>query len=327
MDMLYSVIIPVYNRPDHIEKLLECFVDQTYSHIEVIVVESGSTITSDHVVQKFKDKFSLQYVPFRNEGQGFSRNKGMEVARGDVFIIIDSDVLLDKDYIEQIHTYMIENKTDAFGGPDTLHPASTPFQKAVNFCMTSTLTTGGSRGKVKKVGEYHPRSFNMGFTREVYQKTGGFKMPFKGEDLELSHRIRALGFKVRLIHKAHVYHERKKDTIGFYKQIYFFGQTRIHLRSIIPSSFRIIHLLPITYTLYLFMTGLGVFTPFYFITSLASIPLMLYQVMVFISSALVNKSIRVSFLSLYLIQILMIAYSFGMISELLNPSPPSIRGK
>jgi glycosyltransferase involved in cell wall biosynthesis len=312
--MFYSFVIPVFNRPDHIEKLLECLVKQTYKNFEVIVVESGSSIKSDKIIEQFADKLIIRYISKGNDGQGFSRNRGMKEAKGDYFVILDSDILMPETYLETVNNSLKENYLDTYGGPDQLHPESSDFQKAVNFCMTSLLTTGGTRGKKSSVGTYYPRSFNMGISREVYEKTNGFKIPFMGEDIEWSQRIIAAGFKTGLIENAYVNHERKGDFKGYYKQLNFFGKARINIRQLVPGSFKLTHLLPVAYCAYflllviLFATG----APF---TLLIVIPFLVYNFSLFIAALATHKSLKIALTSVFLANTLMLAYCTGMLTE------------
>ncbi|MBY0425515.1 MAG: glycosyltransferase, partial [Cytophagales bacterium] len=248
--MYYSLIIPVFNRPDHIEALLQCLAKQKFKNFEVLVIESGSTIRSDKVAEGFMGILDVKYFFKGNDGQGFSRNYGMERANGEYFVILDSDILLDDDYLSNLDTYLRTTPLDCFGGPDRLHPASNDIQKAVNYCMTSFLTTGGTRGKSTSVGVYYPRSFNMGFSRKVYEATKGYKIPFLGEDIELSRRIQTLGFRTGLVESAYVYHERKKSFSGFYKQMHWFGRARVNIYTFFPDTLKLVHLIPVAFTLY-----------------------------------------------------------------------------
>jgi glycosyltransferase involved in cell wall biosynthesis len=312
--MFYSFVIPVFNRPDHIEKLLECLVKQTFKNFEVIVVESGSSIKSDLVVEDFSSKLDIKYIFKGNDGQGFSRNRGMQEAKGDYFIILDSDILMPDTYLEVVDKSLKENLLDTYGGPDELHPDSSDFQKAVNFCMTSLLTTGGTRGKKASVGTYYPRSFNMGVSRAVYEKTNGFKIPFMGEDIEWSQRIIAAGFKTGLIEDAFVNHERKSDLKGYFKQLNFFGKARINISQLVPGSFKITHMLPIVYCAYFLLIVLLILIKPPFLL-LAAFPFLAYNLAIFISATMTHKSLKIGLNSVFLSNTLMVAYAKGMLSE------------
>jgi glycosyltransferase involved in cell wall biosynthesis len=312
--MFYSFIIPVYNRPDEIEALLQCIAKQTLRNFEVIIVESGSEIKSDLVVESFKNELDVQYFYKGNDGQGFSRNYGMARAKGDFFVILDSDVLLDPDFLEQIDRGIAAQKLDAYGGPDKLHPESTPMQKAVNYSMTSFLTTGGIRGSKKNQGKFYPRSFNMGVSRKVYEATGGYKLPYMGEDIEWSARIMDLGFKTGLIEKAHVYHKRKKDLASYYKQMHWFGRARININRFFPKTLKPIHFVPVLFVSYLAFTVLLVLI-FPYWGWWAIVPLKLFFIAVLVDAYFQYKSVEVAFLAIPAVFIQLYGYARGMIEE------------
>ncbi len=251
--MLYSLIIPLYNRPDEIRELLESLLLQTYKNFEVIVVEDGSKpeLSAEQIVMGYADRLDVKYFYKTNAGQGFARNHGFERAKGDYFIIFDSDIIVPPHYMEAVNKDVIERGLDAFGGPDAAHESFTDVQKAISYAMTSYFTTGGIRGKKKNLGPYHPRSFNMGLSRKVYETVGGFIIPFMGEDIEYSIRILNAGFKSGLIEEAYVYHKRRTDFKQFFKQIKFFGRARINIHSFFPSELKVVHFFPAVFTLYL----------------------------------------------------------------------------
>lgn len=261
----YSLIIPVFNRPEEIEVVLSCLAKQTYSNFEIIIVESGSNNTAESVVNSYKTQLDAHWFMYKNDGQGFSRNYGMTKATGDYFIILDSDILLDNNYLDSVNTHLQKNWLDAFGGPDKSHDSFTNTQKAVDHVMTSTLTTGGIRGNKKHVGKFYPRSFNMGLSREVYDKTLGYKWPFFGEDIELSRRIMENGFSTGLIPEAHVYHKRKTSLINHWKQMNFFGRARINIYKAFPDTLKVTHFFPALFTIF-FLTTLLI-TTFFFVTN------------------------------------------------------------
>lgn len=312
--MLYSLIIPVFNRPDHIEALLKCLVKQTFRDFEILIIESGSSIKSDKIVETFSQQINIRYFFKGNDGQGFSRNYGMERAQGDYFVILDSDILLDENYLENLNNHLTTKYLDCFGGPDRLHPDSNNIQKAVNYCMTSIFTTGGTRGQSKSVGKYYPRSFNMGFSRKVYEATMGYKIPYLGEDMELSMRIQALGFSTGLVPTAYVYHERKKTFSGFYKQMHWFGRARINIYSFFPQSLKLIHSLPVGFLLYFAITLISAFySPFLFMAM--ATPLILYFAAIFIDASLQYNSLIIGFLSIYGAFLLMAGYGIGFLTD------------
>jgi len=247
----FSVIIPVYNRPEEVAELLESLVQQAYRHLEILIIEDGSTLSSEAVVASFAQSLPIQYYQKPNSGPGDSRNFGAQRAKGDFFLFLDSDCLVPPGYFEAINFYLEQQPhIEAFGGPDRAHPAFSPVQKAINYAMTSRLTTGGIRGsKHYASAKFHPRSFNMGLSRAVFAHTKGFgKMRF-GEDIDLSLRIQEGGFATALIPDAFVYHKRRTDFRKFFKQIYNSGIARINLYKLHPTSLKAIHFLPFVFVL------------------------------------------------------------------------------
>ena len=245
--MFFSFIIPVYNRPEELEELLACIEKQSYKEFEIVIIEDGSTLRSNSVVEKYQAKgLSIQYLEKKNEGQGFARNDGFKIAKGEYFVILDSDALIEDNYLEVVHQAIISEKLDLFGGPDKDHPSFTPIQKAISYSMTHLLTTGGIRGKKSNVGgTFHPRSFNMGISRAVYEATQGFKITRMGEDIEFSIRCISLGFKSGLIENAFIYHKRRTSFSQFYKQLHFFGRARINIGRFFPNELKWVHYFPL----------------------------------------------------------------------------------
>ena len=247
--MVFSIIVPVYNRPDEVSELLESLSKQTFADFELVLVEDGSTKPCANEVEAFRTTMPIQYIVKENTGRSDTRNIGMQHTRGDYFIFFDSDCIIPPPYLETVNRLLRDNYADCFGGPDSEHPTFSTMQKAVNYAMTSFWTTGGIRGG--KVGarftrpmeKFKPRTFNMGFSREVYDKVGGFKDMF-GEDIDLSIRINQAGFTTKLYREAFVYHKRRVSLKRFYKQVHIFGQARINLFKLHPSSLKLVHTLP-----------------------------------------------------------------------------------
>ena len=309
--MFYSVIVPVYNRPDEIKVLLECLENQTYKNFEVCVIESGSEVRkSDLVVAEFKDRLNVNYFPTGNNGPGISRNHGFKNAKGDYFIVLDSDVLLENNFIENVDNGIKEHHLDAYGGPDRCHPSFTDIEKAFNYSLTSFFTTGGMRGGKTRATKFYPRSFNMGFSRKVYELTNGFKFGFMGEDIELSHRIIKLGFNVGLIPDAFVYHHRKKDFSTFFKYMKFFGHSRINIMKEVPGSIRLIHFIPAFFVLYFIIAYLSIFISGEVFIIMKSL-FYTYIILIFIDSTRKNKSINIGFLSMIAVFVQMAGYGIG----------------
>lgn len=312
--MFFSIIIPLYNRPQEIKELLSTLCKQTYMQFEVLVIEDGSVKDAKSIVASFENKLDVKYFYKENSGQGFSRNFGFERAKGDYFIIFDSDILVPSDYLETVKDYLFEHQLDAFGGPDAAHESFTPVQKAISYAMTSPFTTGGIRGNKKHIGQFHPRSFNMGISREVYEKVGGFILTRLGEDIEYSIRIHENGFKIGLIPAAKVYHKRRTSFTQFYKQLHFFGRARINIYKHFPSELKLVHFFPAVFTL-----GLGfVILCNIFYTPLAYVGnflVLLYFLLIFFHAWQLNKSIKIAFLSVIASFIQLTAYGLGFIQD------------
>ena len=312
--MFFSIIIPLYNRPQEIKELLETLVLQTYKQFEVLVIEDGSVDDAAGVVSTFTDKLDLKYFVKKNEGQGFTRNFGFEHAKGDYFVIFDSDCLIPEDYLEIVNNSLSENHLDAYGGPDASHPSFTPIQKAISYAMTSPFTTGGIRGNKKGIGQFHPRSFNMGVSRKVWETVGGFIITRSGEDIEYSIRIHKAGFKIGLIPRAKVYHKRRTSFLKFYKQLHFFGRARINVYKFFPNELKLVHFFPAVFTLSLLFTVVSnVFG--WRIAWLCNIILALIILLIFFHSWSKNKSVKIAFLSLIASFIQLIAYGLGFMQD------------
>lgn len=320
----YSVITPVYNRPDEVRELLESLTKQTYKNFEVIIVEDGSTLKCEEVCRSFEKRLDIKYFYKPNSGQGFSRNYGFERATGDYFVQLDSDAIIPERYFEIVDNYLSTHWLDAYGGPDAAHDSFTDTQKAINYAMTSVFTTGGIRGKKNNAGgQFHPRSFNFGISRKVWEATQGYTMTRMAEDIEFSIRIIDKGFKVGLIEEAFIYHKRRTDFGQFYKQLHFFGRGRINLARMFPSELKLVHFFPMVFTLGCLSIPvqllLGFISPFFCYTFLFSAGVFaLYKLMIFVDSTLKNKSIKVGFLSIIACFIQLFAYGIGFMQEKLK---------
>lgn len=311
----FSVIIPVYNRPDEVFELLDTLTDQTYQDFEVVIVEDGSSIDCKTEVDQFTDKLEIKYFKKENGGQGFARNHGFERASGDYFIVFDSDCLIPKDYFEIVNDHLTNHQLDAYGGPDAAHRSFSTLQKAINYSMTSTFTTGGIRGKRKRVGgAFHPRSFNMGISRSVFESTQGYLLPYMGEDLEFSIRIIKSGFKTGLIPEAFVYHKRRTSLKHFFKQLKFFGKARINVSRFHDDQIKLVHLFPMVFTLGCWILLLSFFTGGA-IFKLGISLFLIYYVLIFIDALKSTKSISVALTALATSFIQLYAYGIGFMTE------------
>lgn len=257
--MKISLIIPVYNRPEEIEELLQSLIDQEDQRFEVLVVEDGSLERCDHIVERFQGALDLHYFYKANSGPGLSRNYGAERARGERLVFLDSDCLLPPQYIKVLYQELEKTQWQVFGGPDRALETFSPIQKAINYSMTSFFTTGGIRGAASSLEKFHPRSFNMGLSRKAFQVTKGFSSMRFGEDIDLSIRLQQAGFEAYLIRKAFVYHKRRTKFRQFFKQIFNSGIARINLHKRHPGTLKAVHFFPALFTLGFLLAGLLLF--------------------------------------------------------------------
>ncbi len=316
--MKYSFIIPVYNRPDEVDELLDSLTRQTLNDFEVIVVEDGSAVTCRDVCEKYAQQLDIHYYMKPNSGPGQSRNYGVERAQGEYMLILDSDVVVPEGYLAAVEDELKRKKADAFGGPDCAHPSFTDTQKAISYSMTSFFTTGGIRGGKKKLDKFYPRSFNMGVRRDVYEKLGGFSKMRFGEDIDFSIRIFKAGCHCRLMPEAWVWHKRRTDFRKFFRQVYNSGIARINLYKKYPESLKLVHLLPMVFTvgvlaMLVLSLALLVAAPKY--AWLPLTPLALYCVLICVDSARENHSLKIGILSIASAYIQLMGYGFGFIES------------
>ena len=307
--MKYSIVVPVFNRPDEVDELLESLTHQTLKDFEVIIVEDGSQKPCKDVCDKYASILDLHYYLKDNSGPGQSRNYGVERAQGEYVLILDSDVVLPEGYLEATDKSL--NSLVAWGGPDAAHPSFTPVQKAISYSMTSFFTTGGIRGGKAKLDKFYPRSFNMGIRRDVYQQLGGFSKMRFGEDIDFSYRIVEAGYMPRLFPDAWVWHKRRTDFRKFFRQVYNSGIARINLEKRHPGTLKLVHLLPMVFTLG--VIGLLLLAPF--TCGLSLLPLLLYCLLIFIDSSIKNKSLWVGLLSVPAAFVQLMGYGFGFIES------------
>ncbi len=310
--MKYSIIVPVYNRPDEVDELLESLCSQTFKDFEVIIVEDGSQKPCKDVCDKYANILDLYYYLKENSGPGQSRNYGVERAQGEYVIILDSDVVLPNGYLQTVDEELAHSSfCVAFGGPDAAHPSFTPVQKAISYSMTSFFTTGGIRGGKAKLDKFYPRSFNMGIRRDVYLELDGFSKMRFGEDIDFSYRIVEAGYQPRLFPDAWVWHKRRTDFRKFFRQVYNSGIARINLEKRHPGTMKLVHLLPMVFTLG--VIGLLLLAPFTCGVSL--LPLILYCLLIFVDSSLKNKSLWVGLLSVPAAFVQLMGYGFGFLES------------
>ncbi len=312
MKLHFSIIIPVYNRPKEIDELLESLTKQDFSDdFEVLIIEDGSTEKCGSIIEKYTNQLDLKYFFKENSGAGASRNFGMQKALGNYFIILDSDVIVPSQYLSEVKKALENNFTDAFGGPDAAHKSFTVMQKAINYSMTSVLTTGGIRGKKQAVGKFQPRSFNLGLSKKAFEKTKGFSKMKNGEDIDLTFRLWENGFETQLIENAFVYHKRRSSIKQFFKQTFGFGTARPILNRKYPQTSKLTYWFPS-----LFIVGLSLG----FLGFLFGFPQLLYFygfyfILIFLDSLIQNKNLQVAFLSVITTLTQFFGYGLGFLKS------------
>jgi len=336
--MKYSLIIPVFNRPDEVDELLDSLTRQTLKDFEVVVVEDGSQVRCQDVTERYRDRLDVKYFEKPNSGPGQSRNYGVERSQGEYVIVLDSDVVLPEGYLQAVEDELTSNPCEAFGGPDRAHESFTPVQKAINYSMTSFFTTGGIRGGKKKLDKFYPRSFNMGIRRDLYDKLHGFSAMRFGEDIDFSIRIFKSGARCRLFPEAWVWHKRRTDFRKFFRQVHNSGIARINLYKKYPESLKLVHMLPAVFTVgvallaILFLVGLvfvivgllsctrpgcnmGLVVSYLggALMLLALLPLLLYSLIILVDSSCQNRSLWVGLLSIPASFIQLLGYGTGFL--------------
>jgi glycosyltransferase involved in cell wall biosynthesis len=313
----YSVIVPVYNRPDEVNELLQSLTLQQYRNFEVIIVEDGSTNPCREVVDSFRDKLQIEYIVKQNSGPGPSRNLGYSIAKGDYLVAFDSDCIIPAEYFKVVDEALTRDSFDAWGGPDRAHENFTLLQRAMAYSMSSVLTTGGIRGSKKSVGSFQPRSFNMGISRKVFEKTRGFKFNRLAEDIELSIRMRKLGFNSVLLAEAFVYHKRRTTLKQFYNQVSSFGKGRVQVGREHRGEVKITHWFPTV-----FLVGLFAPLVLWLISATLALAVLIaygtYFAAIFLDSWRVNKSLPVAFLSIPSAFIQLTGYGSGFLRQILK---------
>ncbi len=314
-NLKYSIIIPVFNRPDEVDELLQSLVQSTFeTAFEVIIVEDGSTLTCESVVDKFKNWLDISYYFKANSGPGASRNYGMERAKGNYFIIFDSDCIIPKQYLAEVDAELRGNFCHCFGGPDRALESFSDVQKAINFAMTSFLTTGGIRGGSEKLNKFQPRSFNMGLSKEAFEISKGFGKIHPGEDPDLTMRLWTVGMDTRLFPNAYVYHKRRIDWSKFSMQVSKFGMVRPILNSWFPKYNKLTYFFPTVFILGLYLSLLLVL----FGINLVIYLYLFYFVLILLFATAQTKSIKIGMYSLLAVFMQMHGYGLGFLRSYWN---------
>ena len=304
----FSVIVPVYNRIGEVEDLLKSLAEQSCKDFEVVLVEDGSTERCDQVARKYAEKVDVKYFYKENEGRSIARNYGLERAQGDYFVFFDSDCVIPPEYFATLSRCLDENPLDCFGGPDAAHDSFTDMQKAINFSMTAFLTTGGIRGGRVQLEKFVPRTFNMGYSRKVWETVGGFREMFS-EDIDMSTRVRKAGFSIGLVREAYVYHKRRVNLRLFARQIYVFGMSRITLYLLYPESLKVVHWLPAVFVLG--TTAMILLSIFWNVWAI--VPLAAYLLALFATALASTRSLKIACLGVVAAVVQLGGYGIGFL--------------
>lgn len=306
--MKYSLIIPVYNRPNEVDELLQSLLDQRFKDFEVIVVEDGSSVPCTAVIEKYAWLLPVRYFTKPNSGPGQTRNYGAERSNGEYLIVLDSDCILPPGYLEAVEEELNREPADAFGGPDRAHESFSDVQKAINYAMTSFFTTGGIRGGKKKMDKFYPRSFNMGIKADVYRALGGFSKMRFGEDIDFSIRIFKGGYRCRLFPGAWVWHKRRTDLKKFFKQVHNSGIARINLYKKYPESLKLVHMLPAVFTVGVMLVLLASLACPWSLLLLAA-----FALIILLDATVQNKSLKIGIISVAAAFIQLTGYGTGFL--------------
>ena len=324
----YSLISPTFGRPEEVTEFLESLLSQNYEGFEVILGDGTPNDTLRPLLKRFENNpvYPLKIVYREYLPVSDARNEAAKLAAGDYFIFLDSDCLIPQNYLKAIDAALAEKPLDLFGGPDAARDDFNALQKAISYAMTATLTTGGIRGKKKHVGTYHPRGFNMGISREAFVAVNGYNTQFVcGEDVELSIRIIAAGYKSGFIPEAFVYHKRRTTLTKFYWQVFRFGAARINLWKAHPGELKLAHLFPAAFLLYTIFAILAIplVTPLFF--SLLGF----YLLAVGTGATIHNKSIYIGILAMICTVVMNAGYGLGFLrnyfSRVVKGSPTGIK--
>jgi len=315
----YSIITPVYRRPQEISELLQSLCVQEFRNFEVVIVDNSPDDSLKNIINPYRKTLNLNYLYHKGLGVSESRNLGVEHASGDYVVFIDSDCILPDGYLGTVDSYLSANNTDAYGGPDRAHASFTHKQKAINYAMTSFFTTGGIRGRKKHIGHYHPRSFNMGVRRELFTRLRGFSSIKVSEDIDLSMRIYKDGKSVALIEDAFVYHKRRSTFGKFFRQVFSFGHGRYSLGKMHGDAVKTVHLLPSAFVMYL-VSGASLLLLSIKLFNAWCVFLVFYTVLVFADSSLRNRSLIVGLLSIFATFVMLTGYGTGMIKAAISGS-------
>lgn len=312
MQKTISIVVAIFNRKDELFELLNSLIAQTDKDFEVIIIDDGSFVDLVPTVETFKEMLNIQYFKKANSGPGLSRNYGANRAKNDWLVFVDSDVIVEKDYIENIKKNLEKTNCAAFGGADKAHKGFNILQKAISYSMTSVFTTGGIRGSKKAVTRFQPRSFNMGVNKEIFLKIGGFSEMRIGEDPDLSMTIWENGYQTAFFDDIGVYHKRRTDLGKFSKQVYQFGCARPILNQRHPDYVKPTFWFP---TLFLLGYVAGILEYFLLQKGFVLACYGFYTLVIFLHALYLTKNIAIAAQAIITTYIQMFSYGYGFLES------------
>jgi|WetSurMetagenome_2_1015567.scaffolds.fasta_scaffold75701_2 glycosyltransferase involved in cell wall biosynthesis len=310
--MYFSIVVPTFSRPDEVSELLASLVFQKNKNFEVIIADGSPDDSVRQVIESYNERLDLKYLYHKGLGISESRNWGVENARGDYIVFFDSDCVIPPHYFKVAGEFLKIDPLDSYGGPDRASENFNKQQRAISYAMTSFFTTGGIRGRKKHVGQYQPRSFNMGIRRNVFNALHGFSGLKVSEDIDLSIRLNKNGYRSGFIEDAYVFHKRRSTFYKFFRQVLSFGSGRIDLQMRHGDALKPVHMLPSLFVLYL-ISGLvaGIFSREVFIFWAGSA--VTYMVAILIDATIQNRNLVIGLMSVYAAFVMLIGYGLGMI--------------
>lgn len=313
--MYFSVVVPTFSRTDEVSELLTSLVEQQDKNFEVIIADGSLDDSVGRIIQKFKDKLNLIYLYKKALGISESRNWGVENAKGDFVVFFDSDCVIPPQYFSEVQKFLLVHPLDAYGGPDKASENFNPIQKAISYAMTSFFTTGGIRGRKGHVGQYQPRSFNMGIKRLVFNDLNGFSGLKVSEDIDLSIRLKKKGYHSGLIENAYVYHKRRSTFYKFFRQVFSFGSGRIDLQIIHGDALKPVHLLPSLFVFYI-LGGLVISLFSKVIFTIWVFSLVAYLIAIYIDASVQYRNVKIGLMSAYAALVMLLGYGSGMLKAI-----------
>ncbi len=223
--IVFSIIIPTYNRPQPLTNCLQSITNLDYSHnrFEVIVVDDGSKISLDTIVKPFQNQLNLTLISQTNAGPATARNTGARQAQGQFLAFIDDDCTPANNWLQVLETYLIAHADDLIGGCIINALSDNVFSTASQALLDYIYA--GYQNKTT-----FPQFFtsnNIALSAENFLVIGGFDTNFPlaaAEDREFCDRLLSQNYKMRYAPEAIVYHAHHLTLTSFYRQHFNYGR-------------------------------------------------------------------------------------------------------